>query len=488
MKDYLIGASFLIFLGGLLADLDFVWVLAGFAVFVALPVIAERVFKYFIERSAKNKLEQAYGVWAHMGPFQSGLESATAMRSALIAVWGPTFEFSEETHDQQFEANRPHWDVLREKHFNLPKDAEFSHHLKTAQSIWQTANLNALFMEERYRLNYSENGTGLVVVSVVDTWPERQSPTALNSEVIEPNYGKIGDALFEDVSDEAKRLVDFIDEFALTAYGKITESPEELGKRYAAALELSWRKPGSNFSQAFFSVEFDWMDYLEERERTHGLRWSDLPGTYELHLRRRMNNELFRPGRQLVSQALVDSSIEIDARDFQSYAAKGATIMVEQHAIVARNQEGTLTSGELISQIRRIDTLLEEIIALGPLAQEKTTALHQLRAFIVKTVKLTLGPDKLQQFLKAEEFVASSSEFTLNPFLCMSSRPESPIPNDEYVATLMMQPYSVITAYLKGLDEGTQEFCKQQAALALAEAEPKGFKLGEKVRLAFGLK
>lgn len=109
-------------------------------IFLAVAIV-KRVRKSLAIAEAADVVQEVYPVWAALGPFQSGVESARAMRYAYAAVIGPveTIErFGTDVFDKHAQAfdSGSEWSTLRESCLTQPCK-NTSEYLKTARQMMQ---------------------------------------------------------------------------------------------------------------------------------------------------------------------------------------------------------------------------------------------------------------------------------------------------------------------------------------------------------------
>jgi len=132
------------------------FILGSITVFAitGLVFLAKVVFKRWVKTKAMTEVgevvQEVYPVWAALGPFDSGVESARAMRYAFAAVIGPVEAMQmlgEEPfvkHAQSFDSSSE-WETLRQGLLKNPR-SKTDEHTKTARMLLQYNFLNDLPM------------------------------------------------------------------------------------------------------------------------------------------------------------------------------------------------------------------------------------------------------------------------------------------------------------------------------------------------------
>ena len=86
-------------------------------VVVAIFFATRRLLGMLTQNAVPEMARQALPVWAAQGPFESGAESAAAMRRAWLAVSGPdqTEKMADaiRQHEEEFEADPEDWEETR---------------------------------------------------------------------------------------------------------------------------------------------------------------------------------------------------------------------------------------------------------------------------------------------------------------------------------------------------------------------------------------
>jgi hypothetical protein len=293
----------------------------------------------------------------------------------------------------------------------------------------------------------------------------------------------VGDVLFSDSSPEAKTLIDSIDRLYIQEIGKVTESAEELGHGYGIALDRARSSPRLAGSIEFFSVDFNWLDRVEERERLGNLEHSELPGLHELHLRWCINNPLFPKDRREVTQEDIYVAVLKDDEDSRAFRETAAKFWADFQAF----DKSRLTSGVLLEMREKADLLIEQGVAIGPIAQKAVGGLEKIRELVMNALRAIFPPEEIEKLSLAENYYQKNAPYVLNPFVGMSLRTDSPITKETFLPALLSQRFAVILSFMGGLDETNKDITKKVGERLLRAAEEEGYRNGEKIRLAFEL-
>ena len=93
--------------------------MVGLAVLVVAVIFAAtwRLLRMLIRTAVPDLESQVFPVWAAQGPFESGAESADAMRRAWLAISGPdqTEKMADaiREHEEEFDADPEVWEETR---------------------------------------------------------------------------------------------------------------------------------------------------------------------------------------------------------------------------------------------------------------------------------------------------------------------------------------------------------------------------------------
>jgi hypothetical protein len=93
--------------------------MVGLAVLVVAVIFAAtwRLLRMLISNAVPDLAKQVFPVWAAQGPFESGAESAAAMRRAWLAISGPdqTEKMADaiHQHEEEFDADPEVWEETR---------------------------------------------------------------------------------------------------------------------------------------------------------------------------------------------------------------------------------------------------------------------------------------------------------------------------------------------------------------------------------------
>ena len=191
------------------------------------------------------------------------------------------------------------------------------------------------------------------------------------------------------------------------------------------------------------------------------LVFSDQPGMYERHLRRKVNNPLFADSA-MTQQDILDAR-ELDQQEFE-------TFMQEFHALArdASQLDASVDSEALIELKTRLDKSYERSCGQMGTHDEIKQGLRTLIDAIMGAVIHAAANDKNARARLEDEMQAREQHFELlgYPLIVDMLRPDSPLNADELVPSLLSAAEAEALA-AAGLfnDEQRQLVCQQAQAL-----------------------
>jgi len=229
-------------------------------IFLIALIVAGGAFalRYWIRSQARKQAAEVtrdvYPVWATQGPFDSGTQSALAMRYAYLAVRGPeeAERMSEAItkHAQAFDTDPGVWEKLRQESLGLagPKTQD---HVTVAKGLAAAVALNKdLFEAGGHRMEFERQPDGRLTFAYKQIWSDEdvQRKKLADAETITKS---IGTSLLEDASPEGQRLVRFLREFHRSNPEHAPETSMALGKLWMACVSFSNDNPNSDIAKEF---------------------------------------------------------------------------------------------------------------------------------------------------------------------------------------------------------------------------------------------
>lgn len=214
--------------------------------------------------------QQVFPVWAAQGPFESGEESAAAMRYAYSAVRGPEeAERMAETiakHAAAYDSNPAAWERTRQEAARSagPETEEF---VTIAKGLAAMNSLNKDFLEEGgHKLELARQPDGSLGIAYKKIWSDEaiKEKKKQDSEAIVSGIGK---GLLNDSSEEARALVAFLADVYKDHTGEEPDSASAIGRAWLACLEIRDEEPESNLAQEFEKLNKAYQATIPESTR-----------------------------------------------------------------------------------------------------------------------------------------------------------------------------------------------------------------------------
>jgi len=201
------------------------------------------------------------------------------------------------------------------------------------------------------------------------------------------------------------------------------------------------------------------------------VKFSQLPGSRERHLQRRCDNPLFSGAVRQPSQADVDSARRADQADAVRFAEEFHAAL-EQAVALPPNAES-----DVVLKLRGdIERLYEQSIALpGDHAGERQ-GLQKLYEVVMRAVRGASDGDRLalKELDDAEAARAIHLKLLEYPLVADLLQPESPIGEDELVATLLSESPEVVRAVVVMFDPDQLVLLQQRGRELLERLQAEG--------------
>lgn len=158
------------------------------------------------------------------------------------------------------------------------------------------------------------------------------------------------------------------------------------------------------------------------------------PGRRERHLLRRRDNPLFPPDRRLVTGAHLAAARAADVAEEAAFREDFAALLSQ-----ASTLSGQVDSAVVLELKERADRLYEQCRGLGGDHQAEEQGLNRLLAVLMRAVRAGAGDDPQALDELAQEEVAREYHQRLlcEPLIADLLHPDSPVHEDELVATLL---------------------------------------------------
>ncbi len=178
------------------------------------------------------------------------------------------------------------------------------------------------------------------------------------------------------------------------------------------------------------------------------LKFSDLPGAHERHVRRKSNNPLFL-NSVTESEQLNEARVR-DLEDVQQFNHE-----LESTVNQCLNLKSQADSGEVLIIKEKLDQLYERCCGLAGQRGQQKQAIKDLVAPIMLAIEKGASTDPIALKKLDDEKVARQLHFQLleNHLVCDLLRPDSPIATDDLAATLLSEPANSLAVVLDLFDE-----------------------------------
>ena len=370
-------------------------------------------------KTASDMAKQVFPVWAAQGPFDSGVQSAAAMRNAYLAVFGAnqTEEMADaiEGHEAAYDADPETWEETRR---TALKGAS-SDALTLAEGIAAAEGLNKSLLEDGgHRLEFTKLSDGSTGLAYKQTWSDEDIEKK-KKEDNEAIVSGIGQGLLKDVesSNEAREFVEFLSDLYRA---EINEEPDAsaLGRVWLALFSAGIEKdepetePETEIDPEILKT-FKRLNDAHQATMPSDLEWSENPGCFERHLKRKHENPLFPEPDREVTQEQIDEARERDQQD--------AADLKEEVIVLISDLEKLpelATTGDLSSVRERLDDLLDKAVGIGGEADATKDSLNTLRRALIDSMREGLkdNDEALKAIEKAEAFHQERVKTIHTPF------------------------------------------------------------------------
>jgi len=293
-------------------------------ILIATDVLAALLWQWYrshIFKRASGLARRVFPVWAAQGPFDSGEESAAAMRHAYLAVFGA--EEAEKRgmveaiskHASAYDSNPAAWEQNRQQAMQSA-NTETEEFVTIAKGLAAIDSLNKDFLESGgHKLELARQSHGSMGIAYKKIWSDEaiEEKKKQDNEAIVSGIGK---GLLEDNSEEARALVAFLAEIYKANTEEEEISASAIGRAWLACFTMKNEDPDSDLARKFERLNDAHQANLESTDGT--LQWSNDPGAYESHLMRRHNNPYFPESRRNVSLEDLQEAKKKDEDDYIS--------------------------------------------------------------------------------------------------------------------------------------------------------------------------
>lgn len=418
---------------------------------------------------ASDLAKQIFPVWAAQGPFGSGAESAAAMRNAYLAVFGAnqTEEMADaiEGHETTYDADPETWEETR----RIALKGASSDALTLAEGIAAAEALNKSLLEDGgHRLEFTKLPDGSTRLAYKQTWSDEDIEKK-KREDNEAIVSGIGQGLLDDseLSEEARELVEFLSDLYRA---ELNEEPDAsaLGRIWLAFFTMGIEKDEPESEPELDPEILQTFKRLNEAHlatKPSDLEWSENPGCFEGHLKRKHDNPLFPEPDREVTQEQIDEARECDQED----AAELQEELLELASDLEKLPE-LGTAGDVAPIRERIDDLLEKAAGIGGDADALSDSLITLRKSLIDSMREGMkgNEEVLKALEEAEEYHDSWVGIAHSPFIAQLER----IPSSDVIPAILSESPETIRKIMPMIGEDNTEIIKVACDLmksALAE-------------------
>lgn len=201
------------------------------------------------------------------------------------------------------------------------------------------------------------------------------------------------------------------------------------------------------------------------------LQFSDQPGSYERHVRRRYDNPLFPPGRQQITQADVDAARATDEREYQAFRTEFHQLLQE-----AGNMAGSVDTELVLGLKERIEQLYERCAGFGGDHSKEKQGLLRLNEVIMTAVRGAAGDDPLAMEELEKEQTARQLHLELleYPLVADLLREDTPIEAQDLVPTLLSEDPESVRVVMSLFEPQQQAQLQSEASRLVKRAENEG--------------
>lgn len=182
------------------------------------------------------------------------------------------------------------------------------------------------------------------------------------------------------------------------------------------------------------------------------LKWTDNPGCFERHLRRRFQNPLFPHERQNVSREDLEKAQARDAEELGEFLREFRNLTEREKVLVEMRD---VPAAYFLEQSRIIGELIKKAAALGGSAFEHYPELVLRRGLIEDLLgQESFSSDFVEKLDQIKMMHEIRSESTDHPLVAQMARPDTPISRDDVFATVLTEGPIAIRAVLSSIPAG----------------------------------
>lgn len=211
----------------------------------------------------------------------------------------------------------------------------------------------------------------------------------------------------------------------------------------------------------------DNLQLAKQSDRSSGaLPWSNNPGAHEAHLMRRHNNPYFPKTRRAVSHEDLEEAKKKDKDEYILCQRRLEELGQEIEALPE-----AATSGDLMALRERIDDLIFFSMGVGGPATEIASKADQLREAVISDLRSAFAGDEetISNIEKADTYHKDNVRKFYIPVIAQMRRENSPILEEETIATVLSEDPSSIAIFMNCLPEDSRALIEVEGLKMLQE-------------------
>ncbi len=165
-------------------------------------------------------------------------------------------------------------------------------------------------------------------------------------------------------------------------------------------------------------------------DESEALNWTENPGCFERHLRRRFQNPLFPPDRRKVTRAELQSAQERDSEEFEEFSRQYAGLAERLDTLYELD---CIPAQFLVNEQEVIGELIKKSAALGGDAFDQYPELEVLRERVKRSLRETVRniPDLRDISEQIDILHEVRRSTTYHPLVAQMARPDTPIRGED---------------------------------------------------------
>jgi len=421
---------------------------------------------------AAQMSKNLFPVWAGQGPFENGTESAAAFKAAYVVVMGKE-ESNKNTdaftkHQIAYDNDPVTWENLRKE--SITESDEINNLITMANGLTAMDRLNEDLLEGGgHRLELVTNEDGETNIAYKQIWTDEEIEKH-NEETNNSILIGLGESLLKSDSPEAKELLEFLVSLYNAANEKEPESAKDIGNIFFNCITVCSDEPDDEICLEFQEL---YNAYSPNKDDS-SFNWSDRPGAYEEHLKRRYNNPYFSNDRQNISNDDLTSAKETDEDDYHIARHLFSELLTEVENI---GTSSTASMSEIQKIREKIDEVISFSIGVGGQAYKIAEEAKKLRESVISTMRDGVSNDanSLTALEKANAHHKQYTEKFNIPVIAQMMRDGSPIKNEDVLSTMLSEEPEIISIILSMFSNPEQQEFRENALALLQETKNSGY-------------